>query len=85
MWIHSSMKTTCLITTKPDYYDPSTWSDNLVMMEYNMAIAQWTELMFVAPEDQLLPCPPEQALESLAFWRSRLDLAEPEAKKRGLI
>jgi hypothetical protein len=70
---------------KPDFYDPSTWSDELVLMEYNLAMQIWTELMFINPEDQLLPCPPEQALKSLAFWRSRLDLAEPEAKRRNLI
>jgi len=72
-------------TAKPNYYDPSTWSDELVMMELNMAQSCWSELMFIAPEDQLISCPPEQALEKLAFWRSRWDLAEPEAKKRGLI
>lgn len=71
--------------SKPDFYDPSTWSDELVMMEYNMASTCWAELMFVAPEDQLLPRGGEQQIDMLAFWRSRLDLAEPEAKKRGLI
>ena len=70
---------------KPDYFDASTWSDELVMMEYNMARSSWSELMFVKPEDQLLPYPPEQALHMLGFWESRLALAEPEAKKRGLI
>lgn len=70
---------------KPDFFDASTWTDELVMMEYNMAKASWTELMFVQPEDQLLPYSAEQALHMLAFWELRLALAEPEAKKRGLI
>lgn len=70
---------------KPDFYDPSTWSDELVLMEYNMAHQCWSELMFVESEDQLLPRGSDQQLHMLAFWRSRLDLAEPEAKKRGLI
>lgn len=71
--------------TKPDYFDPSTWSDELVLMEYNLFSKYWVEAMFLEPEDQLIPCPPEILLERLAFYRSRIDLAEPEAKKRGLI
>ncbi len=70
---------------KPDYYDPSTWSDELVLMELRLFSDWWNELMFVNPEDQLLPCSPEQALERLAFYQSRIELAEPEARRRGLI
>ena len=72
-------------TNSVNYYDPSTWSDELVMLEYNLFHSYWTELMFVKSEDQVLPCSPEQALERLAFYESRIKLAEPEARKRGLI
>lgn len=70
---------------KPDYYNPATWPDELVLSELKVAQDSWTELMFIRTEDQLLPCSEEQQLERLRFWQSRLDLAEPEAKKRKLI
>jgi hypothetical protein len=55
------------------------------MMEYRLATKYTTEFLFIEPQDLLLPCGPEQALDQLAFWQSRLDLAEPEARKRKLI
>lgn len=73
------------MANKPDYYDPSTWSDELVLMEYKMAMKSWTELMFHEEEDLIIKYTPERAIHMLGFWESRLDLAEPEARKRGLI
>lgn len=70
---------------KPNYFDPSTWSDELVLLELKYSNDGWTELVFTNPEDRILPYSEEQALAMQAFYESRLRLAEPEAKKRGLI